>query len=60
MKTFKLTIFKGHDAKQTKIVTASSQEELNNQKNGFWQESPYRKGVNKNWMGVKRISNQTK
>lgn len=55
MKTFQLSIFKGHELKQQKEVTVSSQEELKAQKNGFWSESPYKRGVNKNWMGVKRI-----
>ena len=55
MKTFKLSIFKGHQLKQTKEIKASSLKELNEQKNAFWAESPYKKGVNKNWMGVKRI-----
>ena len=53
MKTFKLSIFKGHELKQEKEVTVSSQEELKAEKNGFWSESPYRKPLC--WMGVKRI-----
>jgi hypothetical protein len=55
MKTFKLTIFKGHEIKQEKIVVASNMEELKAQKNGFWHESPYKKGNVSNWMGTKRI-----
>ena len=54
MKTFKLSIFKGHELKQEKEVTVNSQEELNAAKNGFWSESPYKKS-SKNWMGTKRI-----
>jgi hypothetical protein len=50
MKTFKLSIFKGHELKQQKEVTVSSREELEAAKNGFWSESPYRKS-GKNWMG---------
>jgi hypothetical protein len=55
MKTFILTIFKGHEVKQTKEVTVSSSEELKAAKNGFWSESPYKANQNKNWMGAKRI-----
>lgn len=55
MKTFKLSIFKGHELKQVKEVTVKTLEELKVQKNAFWDESPYKRGVNKNWMGVKRI-----
>lgn len=57
MKKFKLSIFKGHDLKQTKIVEVSSKEELKAAKNGFWSESPYRacKGRLGVWMGVKKI-----
>lgn len=55
MKTFKLSIFKGHYLKQAKTVYVNSIEELKAQKNGFWSESPYKKGI-KNWMGVKRIA----
>jgi hypothetical protein len=55
MKTFKLSIFKGHELKQEKEVTVNSQEELKSAKNDFWSESPYKKGTNKNWMGTKRI-----
>lgn len=54
MKTFKLSIFKGHELKQEKEVTVNSREELKAAKNGFWSESPY-KNVGKNWMGTKRI-----
>ena len=54
MKTFKLTIYKGHDAKQSKTVTVETKEELKAEKNGFWLESPY-KNTGKNWMGVKRV-----
>lgn len=54
MKTFKLSIFKGHELKQEKEVTVNSQEELKDAKNGFWSESPYKKS-HKNWMGSKRI-----
>ena len=54
MKTFKLSIFKGHELKQEKDVTVNSQEELKAAKNGFWSESPYKK-TGKNWMGTKRI-----
>ena len=53
MKTFVLTIFKGSEIKQQKTVEVSSGEELKNEKNGFWSESPYRK--ESHWMGVKRI-----
>jgi len=53
MKTFTLSIYKGHELKQQKTVTVSSREELQAQKNGFWAESPYRKPLC--WMGVKRI-----
>ena len=56
MKIFKLSIFKGHELKQTKEVSVNSQEELKAAKNGFWSESPYKRGINKNWMGVKRIA----
>jgi len=28
---------------------------LENEKNAFWMESPYKKGISKNWMGTKRI-----
>ena len=55
MKTFKLSIFKGHELKQTKEVTVNSKEELTAQKKDFWSESPFKKGLNKNWMGVKRL-----
>jgi hypothetical protein len=55
MKTFELTIFKGHDTKQVKTVLVSSQLELNNERNAFWMESAYKKGVSKNWMGTKRV-----
>lgn len=55
MKTFKLSIFKGHELKQSKEVVVNSQEELKEAKNGFWLESPYKRDTNKNWMGVKRI-----
>ena len=55
MKTFELTIYKGHEFKQSKKVTVSSREELVAEKNGFWLESPYKKNQNKNWMGCKRI-----
>ena len=55
MKTFVLSIFKGHELKQQKQVSVNSIEELKFAKNGFWSESPYKKGLNKNWMGVKRI-----
>jgi hypothetical protein len=55
MKTFTLSIFKGHELKQTKTVTVNSKEELAFEKNGFWSESPFKKGVSKNWMGCKRI-----
>jgi len=54
MKTFVLSIFKGHELKHEKTVQASNKEELGFQKNGFWSESPYKK-IGKNWMGVKRI-----
>lgn len=54
MKTFKLTIFKGHEMKQEKIVMVNTREELKYEKNGFWSESSY-KNSGKNWMGVKRI-----
>ena len=54
MKTFKLSIFKGHELKQEKEVTVNSQEELKAARNGFWSESPYKK-AGKNWMGTKRI-----
>ena len=54
MKTFKLSIFKGHELKQEKEVTVNSQEELKAARNGFWSESPYKK-TGKNWMGTKRI-----
>lgn len=54
MKTFKLTIFKGHEIKQEKTVVVNTKEELQSEKNGFWSESPYKKS-GKNWMGVKRI-----
>jgi hypothetical protein len=54
MKTFTLSIFKGHELKQQKEVTVNSLEELKAQRNGFWSESPY-KNVGKNWMGTKRI-----
>ena len=53
MKRFKLSIFKGHELKQSKEVSVNSKEELIEQKNGFWSESPYRKPLC--WMGVKRI-----
>lgn len=56
MKSFKLTIFKGHQNVQEKIVTASSLEELQIMKNRFWIESTYKKNTNGNWMGVKRIA----
>jgi len=56
MKTFELTIFKGHDTKQVKTVLVSSQLELNNERNAFWMESAYKKGVSKNWMGTKRVN----
>lgn len=55
MKTFELSIFKGHELKQTKKVIVNSREELKAAKEGFWSESPYKKGINGNWMGVKRI-----
>lgn len=55
MKTFILTIFKGHEIKQQKTVSVNSREELEIQKNVFWSESPYKKGLNKNWLGIKRI-----
>jgi len=55
MKTFTLTIFKGQEMMQAKTVTVFSREELQLQKNAFWQESPYKKENPKNWMGVKRI-----
>jgi hypothetical protein len=55
MKTFILTIYKGHEIKQQKTVAVSSQKELTEEKNGFWSESPYKKNLPKNWMGVKRI-----
>ena len=54
MKTFKLSIFKGHELKQEKEVIVNSREELKAAKNGFWSESPYKK-AGKNWMGIKRI-----
>lgn len=54
MKTFKLSIFKGHELKQQKVVTVNSLEELKAAKKGFWSESPYKRS-GKNWMGVKRI-----
>ena len=54
MKTFKLSIFKGHELKHEKEVVVNSKEELKAEKNGFWSESPYKKS-DKNWMGVKRI-----
>ena len=54
MKTFKLSIFKGHELKHEKEITVNSQEELTNAKKVFWCESPY-KNRGKNWMGVKRI-----
>ena len=54
MKTFKLTIYKGHEIKDEKTVFVSSREELKNARNGFWLESPYKKS-GKNWMGVKRL-----
>jgi len=53
MKTFKLSIFKGHELKQEKVVTVNSREELQFAKNGFWSESPYKKPLC--WMGVKRV-----
>lgn len=55
MKTFKLSIFKGNELKLQKEVIVNTHEELKLQKNKLWTESPYKKGVNKNWMGVKRI-----
>jgi hypothetical protein len=55
MKKFKLTIFKANDAKDEKTVQVDSREQLANEKNAFWMESPYKKGISKNWMGVKRI-----
>lgn len=55
MKKFVLSIFKIHELKQQKVVCVNSLDELKREKNAFWQESPYKKGVNKNWMGVKRI-----
>jgi hypothetical protein len=55
MKKFTLSIFKGHELKQQKEVSVNSIKELVAEKNGFWNESPFKKGVNKNWMGVKRI-----
>ena len=39
MKTFKLSIFKGHELKQEKEVTVNSREELKAQKYAFWNES---------------------
>jgi hypothetical protein len=54
MKTFTLSIFKAHELKHQKTVTVSSREELEENKNGFWSESPYKK-IGKNWMGVKRL-----
>ena len=53
MKTFKLSIFKGHELKQEKVVNVNSREELQFAKNGFWSESPYKKSLC--WMGVKRV-----
>jgi hypothetical protein len=55
MKTFTLTIFKANDAKDEKTVQVDSTEQLASEKNAFWMESPYKKGISKNWMGVKRI-----
>lgn len=55
MKVFKLSIFKGHELKQTKEVTVNSSEELKAEKNGFWSESPLLRFHYRNWMGVKRI-----
>lgn len=55
MKIFTLSIYKGHELKQQKEVAVNSQEELKEEKNKFWMESPYKKGANKNWMGIKRI-----
>ena len=53
MKTFRLSIFRGHELKQQKDVTVNSLDELKAAKNGFWSESAYRKPLC--WMGVKRI-----
>ena len=55
MKTFKLTIFKANEAKDEKTVKVETREQLANEKNAFWMESPYKKGISKNWMGTKRI-----
>lgn len=52
-KKFKLSIFKGNELKQTKVVWVNSSGDLNFQKNVFWNESPYRKPLC--WMGIKRI-----
>ena len=55
MKTFELSIFKGHELKMTKTVNVNSREELKAAKTVFWAESPYKNRINKNWMGVKRL-----
>ena len=55
MRKFKLSIYKGHELGQEKEVIVNSREELKEEKAGFWSESPFKKGVNRNWMGVKRI-----
>jgi hypothetical protein len=53
MKKFIISIFKGHELKQEKEVCVNSKEELEAEKNGFWNESAYRKPTC--WMGTKRI-----
>jgi|TARA_R110000744_G_scaffold356487_1_gene463253 hypothetical protein len=55
VKTFKLSIFKGHELKETKEVIVNSKEDLKYQKNGFWMESPYSIKNIGFWMGIKRV-----
>ena len=58
METFKLSIFKGHELKQTKEVAVNSKEELKAERNINLTrvESPLLRYHYQNWMGVKRIN----
>ena len=55
MKKFKLSIYKGQELRQEKEVIVNSREELQEEKAGFWSESPYKRERPRNWMGTKRI-----
>jgi hypothetical protein len=55
MKTFLLTIFKGHEVKIQKTVTVENKDQLEIEKNIIFTESPYSRNGFKIWLGVKRI-----